>query len=363
VYEAVGKPEPEIDVKSSDRNAYAHAALEQFDLFNTESTETIKIVADPGKAVAESLKTILQPPQVPDGGAPAACDANGTPAIANDERIQVANDARRAQQSASDGDEVMPIGDWYTLLEKAERNEACERDGGDEADAHEHLTFAEMKSLMAQLTHEFEVDKLAPGGTDCNLLVSRLDFKEELGKFKLLMRGAGENSKLPFFGRVVDITMAANLNKNYVLPIGDNLGQGPSLYLDLSAHINPMRSDWCPASVIQKLPLEKDPKAKVLDCKKKAAKPKDPSKQPFATHEVKYDCNIVATIKGKTYTYQKPRLHMVDVPGGDAELAVFYKRLTDVNKEQLYRARMLFDDAELKRIKKKPKVAKCFMNT
>ena len=220
-----------------------------------------------------------------------------------------------------------------------------------------------MRSLMAQLTHHFEVDKLTPFGTNSNLLVSRLDFKEELGKFKLLMRGSGTNTDLPFFGRVVDITMAANLNKNYVLPLGDNGGKGPPLYLDMTAHLNQMRSDWCPAAAMPKLPLEKDTKAKPGDCKKKAAKPKDPSKLPFATHEVKSGCEIVATIHGKTYTYQKPRLHMVDVPGDNEGLAAFFKRLTEVNKEQLYRARMTFDDTELKRVKKKAKAVTCFMNT
>jgi hypothetical protein len=54
---------------------------------------------------------------------------------------------------------------------------------------------------------------------------------------------------------------------------------------------------------------------------------------------------------------------MVDVPGDDEGLAAFFKRLTEVNKEQLYRARITFDDTELKRVKKKAKAVTCFMNT
>ena len=65
-----------------------------------------------------------------------------------------------------------------------------------------------------------------------------------------VVRKVDADFRLAFWGRVIDEKAASFLGKASCVPLGDNGGMGPSLYLEASGFNNPLRSDCCVAWLI-----------------------------------------------------------------------------------------------------------------
>ena len=136
-----------------------------------------------------------------------------------------------------------------------------------------------------------------------------------------------------YWGKIIDHATAMHSNKALVLPLGDNKGSGPALYLEGGGVTNPRKSVFCPAWAISPLPKAKAEQPE----KKKAKKDKDKDaaqKKPeaVATFELKYD-ELQFAVDGKDYVYMAPFL---------AEIAEQNK----VTKQKMHRALVEWDLTE-----------------
>ena len=85
-----------------------------------------------------------------------------------------------------------------------------------------------------------------------------------------LMRVNMENApefKMPFFGRVISHSVAANSNPALCFALGDNNGAGPALYLDISKNLNPSVSTFSPAGLVTQVPSSAAADTKLLEDK------------------------------------------------------------------------------------------------
>jgi hypothetical protein len=71
--------------------------------------------------------------------------------------------------------------------------------------------------------------------------------------------------ELPYWGRVVDCAVAANMSRATLLPLPNLSGDGPDLFLDGSANMNTKRSDCCMAWLVKPMPLQPQTKAQVSE--------------------------------------------------------------------------------------------------
>ena len=142
-----------------------------------------------------------------------------------------------------------------------------------------HMNVREVKCVIAAVNAKLAEMMCQEFGINsgCNLAVSQIDFEEDVGKKTVVQAGQGE-CKILFFGRAVDAKLAANLTKNFVLPLGGG-GASPTLFLDGSLAQNCNRSDWSTAWSIPKLPEKKMVKKK----------PKTQQREIAATHRIEFD--------------------------------------------------------------------------
>ena len=109
--------------------------------------------------------------------------------------------------------------------------------------------------------------------------------------------------KLPFWGQVVFGDTAASAHRSMCLPLGDNGGAGPALFV-IGTHNNLKRSDGCIAWAVP--PLAK--RGRVSEVKADADRSKNKTKVvPLATHVV-HHMDMEFGVTGNKYRYQVPYL-------------------------------------------------------
>ena len=140
---------------------------------------------------------------------------------------------------------------------------------------------------------------------------------------------------LPFFGKVCSEEVAMTLPKHTTLPLGDNAGEGPSLYLDGSASLNIMRPGHCIAWHCRRVKASKPDQVEAdvaaaeaeadigTPAKRKrlskgqhvgdsAARTKKDDKDNVPTHEIKWLPLIIEIgdpeESGRVYHYERPVL-------------------------------------------------------
>lgn len=101
---------------------------------------------------------------------------------------------------------------------------------------------------------------------------------------------------LYYTGRIIDSVAACNSNRATLLPLGNNQGKGPILYLDGGQVINTRKSDFCACWLIKPVPpASKIPKGKP---------------RPVPTHEIKFE-EVSVAVNGESFTYELPVLHSI----------------------------------------------------
>ena len=139
--------------------------------------------------------------------------------------------------------------------------------------------------------------------------------------------------KVPFFGKVIPAHVAQPMNKAQCLPLGDNNGIGPELFVESTSHLNCMNSMFSPAWAVLPLPMPKPVVEKVcvdadaileaecleqgivIKAKKKVEKPveKKNTKEKEHTHVIDF-AGIELTFEacGSQYSYNVPCLKDAD---------------------------------------------------
>ncbi len=149
---------------------------------------------------------------------------------------------------------------------------------------------------------------------------------------------------LPYFGKVVTESAASTLPKVSTLPLGDNNGAGPSLFLDGSPVLNMLRPDHCIAWQCRRVKVTKakDDDVQESSPAKKAKTTKGQvqtyvaPKEPVPTHEIAWvpfelDVNDMSGIKQK-FHYQRPVLIDSDDPIALAMIGEAVRKLTSFDE-------------------------------
>jgi len=105
--------------------------------------------------------------------------------------------------------------------------------------------------------------ELKDGTSRHNLLVQKMQQDgsgDKKANCEIKREGIVADFKLPYFGRVVDESVAATIPRRLLLPLFIESEQfvGPIFYLAGDKNCNPFRSDCCWALLIGALPKEKD---------------------------------------------------------------------------------------------------------
>ena len=79
--------------------------------------------------------------------------------------------------------------------------------------------------------------------------------KIEIQRFPMTGISQSPKVEIPYTGKVIEEKAAVTMNKTSCLPLGDNGGKGPKLYLEGVSTANILRSDGCIAWNIPPLPL------------------------------------------------------------------------------------------------------------
>ena len=79
----------------------------------------------------------------------------------------------------------------------------------------------------------------------------------ELQRFRLSDQTTAAGLELPYWGKVVGAKVAVTMSNNFCLPLGDNKGRGPALFVEGASVANLLRSDGCFAWNIAPLPQNK----------------------------------------------------------------------------------------------------------
>jgi hypothetical protein len=135
--------------------------------------------------------------------------------------------------------------------------------------------------------------------------------KMDVHRTELANKQLRKNVMLPFWGKIICGDAALTMNKALCLPLGDNNGDGPSLYIDGSAN-NINRSDGCVAWMIPPLPPPRQEKkveaaivAEGTPIVAKKAKTVAVRAPPVATHIVDW-MDLRFTVAGTDFVYQLP---------------------------------------------------------
>ena len=191
--------------------------------------------------------------------------------------------------------------------------------------------------------------------------------KVDIIRTELANKSLRQNVCIPFWGKVVSETVAKVLPKAFCLPIGDNGGHGPTLYVEGKSN-NLRLSDGCIAWAIPPLPLKEScnnnthqqssssggDDLALVACSsgsppKKARAEVAKKPEPVPTHIIDY-MDLTFELAGQKYAYQLPMLK--DNP-----------EFSDVFDVKCYRATTPWDLGEV--IKREAKVlyAKTFLNS
>ncbi|CAK0797145.1 unnamed protein product, partial [Prorocentrum cordatum] len=226
--------------------------------------------------------------------------------------------APETAESKKDGDAVavievknpvlIPIGNWWRALLMQEGAEQHVILKGIVASAQTKISEVMMHHVAAYGTNQ-EVNGLCVKHADPReASTPNKKIKLEVHRVELANKSDRKDVNLPFWGKVVCEGEAVAINKAMCLPIGDNNGAGPKLYIEGLAN-NLRRSDGCLAWAIAPLPVKKGG-AKEADegsAKKKAATATAKTEAAVATHIIDY-MDLQWTMADQTYTYTLPYL-------------------------------------------------------
>jgi len=205
-------------------------------------------------------------------------------------------------------------------------------------------------------------------------------------------------TKVPFKGRIVSATLAATLNRAFLIDInvpendkqeGASAAHGdeteteddlqysdapPLLYLDGSQSVNASRTDMSFPWLVPRLPIPKTKKDEDGEPAKKVLKTKE---VPKPTHEIVFAETVMITIGSTIFKYRIPYLQTVsdtcelipieDVAGasgssGSASRAANKNPAAEAGLIPAYRALTSFDTAELAKVEKRKKLNTFVMN-
>ncbi|CAK0797438.1 unnamed protein product [Prorocentrum cordatum] len=206
---------------------------------------------------------------------------------------------------------------WFT--------EVKERESAGNAWTSELMKKVISAAVSAKITEVLLTE--GPCQPGCNLA---LDIKEEgtaKGTKKIsvdIIRMNVPNAtecKLPYWGKVVDGSVAQHMPRHSVMQLKLASGDGPDLWLDGAQFQNVKRSDFCPAWLItyaQPVDKDKDKDAVVQEPPKKKAKKSAQGVKydPFDTHEVHYEPMPIAIhVNGEAHIFDYTRPYLKDVTG------------------------------------------------
>ena len=147
--------------------------------------------------------------------------------------------------------------------------------------------------------------------------------------------------RLPLWGEVITEQVAKHTARTYTVPIGDNKGKGPALYISGTDFVNPRLSTWCAAWCVPPLPKKVVEKEKNMATDEKEKKKKK-ADDATATHMLDYE-SFSVNIGDMTFHYMAPYLR--DNDQGSQQ---------DVYDRKCYRVRTSWDDGVVEKSTTKP---------
>jgi hypothetical protein len=258
-----------VDVFVSERQKVIASLFELMDKENPNLVESAHIMENPCRAVVRRLERKYRSEREL---AAAASFVLGQKKDKDATVGEAVVGAAAVESSATAKVRMSSLKDWWFGTTAQEK---C-ADGGNDAEGIVGLSIATVKLVMAAANNELATLAAKGYASSRGIVVV---YKDEIGKDgkdkkrvaveivrKAIAAEEGGVSDdrdfegLPFFGRVVDSTLAAHLPRATTLPLKLASGDGPDLFIDGSQHLNIKKSDCCIPFLIPPLPVSKKEK-------------------------------------------------------------------------------------------------------
>ena len=327
-----------LDVFPAARQQYVTQVLEKFDAAHPDHVKSLAIMGDPLSWMLKTLKSTHISPAKAKPGQPGPVKVSTVSTTDSQDRLS-------QDQLAPAGDGDIQLSKWLEHVASTEL--ASYKDDASRDTFGSTTSLIMKKNIIAALNVEFAKRHVHSINEGCNLYIKAPCLDEDAGPLQSsdVFRQSEGATMLPFFGRAVDLNSATHVSRNYLLPLGDSGGNGPTLYLDGSGNVNTARSDICPAWLIKRLPLAPPPEKK---SEKKASK----ALLSYATHEIKFE-KFEFEVFDKQFSYDMPIL--VDIEGTPSGFK------EDGTPKPLFRELIDFDKIDLPKSARPDRVQKGFV--